>query len=79
MILGLCINSQTTEMKTKKKSAKVSYVKVTNVNNGKLKMQKGKSFQLKTMIKVSPNKKKTRRLKYSSSDKKLCLSVLAEN
>ena len=70
LILGLCTNSQTTEMKTKKKSAKVSYVKVINVNDGKLKMQKGKSFQLKTMIKVSPNKKKTRRLKYSSSDKK---------
>ena len=59
LTLGLCTTGQTADMKEKKKSANVSYVKVTNVKDGKLKIQKGKSFQLKTAIKVSPNKRKT--------------------
>ena len=71
LTLGLCTSGQTADMKAKKKSAKVSYVKVTNVKDGKLKMQKGKSFQLKTAIKVSPNKKKNRKIKFSSSNKKV--------
>ena len=71
LTLGLCATGQTADMKAKKKSAKVSYVKVTNVKDGKLKMQKGKSFQLKTAIKVSPNKKKNRKIKFSSSNKKV--------
>ena len=71
LTLGLCTTGQTADMKTKKKKAKVSYVKVTNVNDGKLKMQKGKSFQLKTSVKVSPNNKKNRKIKFSSSNKKV--------
>ncbi len=71
LTLGLCTTGQTADMKAKKKSAKVSYVKVTNVRDGKLKIQKGKSFRLKTAIKVSPNKKKNRKLKFSSSNKKV--------
>lgn len=71
LTLGLCTTGQTADMKEKKKSANVSYVKVTNVKDGKLKIQKGKSFQLKTAIKVSPNKKKNRKIKFSSSNKKV--------
>ena len=71
LTLGLCTTGQTADMKEKKKSANVSYVKVTNVKDGKLKIQKGKSFQLKTAIKVSPNKKKNRKLNFSSSNKKV--------
>lgn len=70
LTLGLCTTGQTADMK-EKKSANVSYVKVTNVKDGKLKIQKGKSFQLKTAIKVSPNKKKNRKLNFSSSNKKV--------
>lgn len=56
----------------KKQEAKVSSVKITNIGK-KLRMQKGKKFRLKTAVSVRPDKKKYKKLKFSSSNKKAVL------
>lgn len=56
--------------KKKKENVKVSSVKITNADK-KLRLQKGKRFKLKTEVKVSPNKKKYKKLKFTSSNKKV--------
>ena len=56
---------------TAKTVAKVKSVKVTNVAKKKLILKVGDKFKLKTKVTVSPNKKANKKLKYSSSNKKV--------
>lgn len=58
--------------KKKKANAKVSFVKITNTGK-KLRIQKGKKFRLKTSVKVKPNQGKYKKLKFSSSNRKIVL------
>lgn len=51
--------------------AKVSSVKITNVKNKKLSLVEGKTFTLKTKVKVKPNKAKYKKVTYKSSAKKI--------
>lgn len=60
------------QAKKKKQNVKVSSVKITNVDK-KLRLQKGKKFRLTTSVKVSPNKSKYKKLKFSSSNRKIVL------
>lgn len=52
------------------KKANVSSVKITNVSK-RVSLQKGKTFRLKTAVKVSPNKGKYRKVKFVSSNEKV--------
>lgn len=52
--------------KDKKQKARISSVKITNTGK-KLRMQKGKKFRLKTAVSAKPNKKKYKKLKFTSS------------
>lgn len=58
--------------KKDKKAAKVSSVKIINAEK-KLRLQKGKKFRLKTSVKVKPNKSKYKKLKFTSSNRKVVL------
>lgn len=58
--------------KKKKANAKVSFVKITNTGR-KLRIEKGKKFRLKTSVKVKPNQGKYKKLKFSSSNRKIVL------
>lgn len=49
----------------------VKQVKVTNVKKKKLTLEKGKKFQLKVKVTVTPNKKKYKNVKFVSSNKKI--------
>ena len=53
-----------------KAAAKVSSVKITNTGK-KLRIQKGKKFKLKTKVKVKPARSRYRKLKFSSTNKKI--------
>lgn len=63
---------QAAKGKEKKQEAKISSVKITNTGK-KLRMQKGKKFRLKTAVSAKPNKKKYKKLKFTSSNKKAVL------
>lgn len=55
--------------KANKKKVKVSSVKI---NEGKsIRLQKGKRYKLSTTVKVNPNSKKYKKLKFTSSNKKI--------
>lgn len=54
----------------KKPKAKVSSVKFKNAKK-KLTLKKGQTFKLKTTVKVSPNKAKNKKLKFTTSNKKV--------
>ena len=58
--------------KSKKAKARVSSVKIMNAGK-KLRLQKGKKFSLKTSVKVKPNKSKFKKLKFTSSNRKVVL------
>lgn len=51
--------------------AKVSSVKITNVKKNKLVLKKGKTFALKTKVKVKPNKAKYKKVSFKTSNKKV--------
>ena len=55
--------------KTKEK-VKVTSVKITNVDK-KIRIQKKKAYRLKTGVKVKPNKAKYKKVKFTSSDRKV--------
>ncbi len=67
MMLSIYGNSLSAEAK---KKVKVSSIKITNVKK-KLNLQKGKTFRLKTKVKVKPNKNKYKKVRYTSSNKKV--------
>lgn len=50
---------------------RVKKVRITNVNKKKLVLQKGKTFQLKVKVRVTPNRKKYKKVKFVSSNKKV--------
>lgn len=56
--------------KGKTERTKVSSVKFTNTGK-KLRLQKGKRFKLKTSVKVKPNKGAYKKLKFTSSNRKV--------
>ncbi len=60
------------EGKKKSVKAKVSSVRFKKVGR-KLRLQKGKKFRLNTSVKVKPNKKKFKKLKFTSSNRKVVL------
>lgn len=73
LLMGIMpVSSQAAKSKKAKQEAKVTSVKITNTGK-KLRMQKGKKFRLKTAISVKPNKKKYKKLKFTSSNKKAVL------
>lgn len=73
LVISSFAGTNDSEAKKKKtQKVKVSSVKITNVKK-KLRLQKGKRFRLKTSIKVSPNKKKYKKLKFTSSNKKVVM------
>ena len=65
-------SGQGIEAKKKKIATKVSSIKITNVDK-KLRLQKGKTFRLKSEVKVKPNKAKYKKVKYTSSNRKVAL------
>ncbi len=63
--------SSGTEIQAKKKSrVKISSVKFLNTK-GKLRIQKGKTFKLKCNVKVTPNKKKNKKVRFTTSNKNI--------
>lgn len=58
--------------KGKKANAKISSVKITNTGK-KLRLQKGKKFKLKTSVKAKPNIGKYKKLKFTSSNRRIVL------
>lgn len=73
LILASFTSGETAQAaKDKKQKVRISSVKITNTGK-KLRMQKGKKFRLKTTVSAKPNKKKYKKLKFTSSNKKAVL------
>ena len=59
MVTG--VNGPAAEAKKKKENVKVTSVKITNADK-KLRLQKSKTFRLKTEVTVKPNKSKYKKV-----------------
>ncbi|MGN1206194.1 MAG: Ig-like domain-containing protein [Eubacterium sp.] len=70
LALSITAQGNKTLITAKKSPAKVNKIKF--VGTGKrLKLQKGKTYQLKTSVSVTPNKKKYKTVTFTSSNKKV--------
>ena len=71
LVLGvIAYGNQTTVVTAKKTPAKVQSIAFKNVKK-RLKLQKGKKYQLRPLVKVTPNKKKYCTVTYTSSNKQV--------
>ena len=74
LILSMFTGWNGTMVQAKKKKekvkVKVTSVKITNVDK-KIRIQKKKAYRLKTEVKVKPNKAKYKKVKFTSSDRKV--------
>ena len=66
----IAYGNQTTVVTAKKTPAKVQSIAFKNVKK-RLKLQKGKKYQLRPLVKVTPNKKKYCTVTYTSSNKQV--------
>lgn len=66
-VLCSSLSVTTTTQAKKTTKAKISSVKFSNVSK-KLRIQKGKTFKLKTTVKATPNKSKNKKVKFTSSN-----------
>ena len=70
LVLGVTAQGNKTTITAKKLPANVRTIKFNGAGK-RLKLQKGKKYQLKTKVSVSPNKKKFKAVKFTSSNKKI--------
>jgi|GEM_PF-2073500 len=70
LVLGVTAQGNKTMITAKKLPANVRTIKFKGAGK-RLKLQKGKKYQLKTTVSVSPNKKKFKAVKFTSSNKKI--------
>lgn len=70
-VSSLAVQQPDTSEAAAKSKAKVSSVKITNVKKKKVTLVQGKTFKLKTKVKVKPNKAKFKKVTYRSSNKKI--------
>ena len=70
MVTG--VNGSAAEAKKKKENVKVTSVKITNADK-KLRLQKSKTFRLKTEVTVKPNKSKYKKVKFTSADRRIVM------
>lgn len=70
LVLSISAQGNKTTITAKKSSANVRTVKFKGTGK-RLKLQKGKKYQLKPVVAVTPNKKKYRTVTYTTSNKKV--------
>lgn len=70
LVLSISTQGNKTTITAKKSSANVRTVKFKGTGK-RLKLQKGKKYQLKPVVAVTPNKKKYRTVTYTTSNKKV--------
>ena len=69
LVIGTLSGASAIQAK-KKNKVKISSVKILNTK-GKLRIQKGKKFTLKTKVTATPNKSKNRKVTFTSSNKNI--------
>ena len=74
LVLSISAQGNKTTITAKKSSANVRTVKFKGTGK-RLKLQKGKKYQLKPVVAVTPNKKKYRTVTYTTSNKKASIRV----
>lgn len=70
LVLGVTAQGNKTTLTAKKSPANVRSIKFKGTGK-RLKLQKGKKYQLKPTVAVTPNKKKYRAVTYTTSNKKV--------
>lgn len=71
LAIALCISAINPHSADAAAKPRIKGVSVTNVKGKKLTLVKGNTFQLKVKVKAAPDKKKYKKVSYSSSKKKI--------